>query len=112
LKGGLEAGFGELGDGGLEGREELVRKLLGSPALVQILVGREREVAIQAYTGALRGLFMVAVGLAGIMVMVQAGTGWRRPTKVVSPHVEDERVGGEDVGEEEEDDEVREREDV
>jgi hypothetical protein len=60
-------------------RQELVRKLLGSPALVTGLVGREREVAVDGYVAALRGLFLAGVVLAVGMVVVQAGTGWREP---------------------------------
>jgi hypothetical protein len=72
---GLERGFQE--NGGLEGREELVRKLLGSPALVKSLVGVERDVAVSSYVGGLKELFLAGTGLAVIMVAVQAGTGWR-----------------------------------
>jgi hypothetical protein len=75
LKARLEAGFGE--NGGLEGKEELVRKLLGSPILVQTLEGLERKVAIQGYEGSLRQLYIAAAGLGLIMVFVQAATGWK-----------------------------------
>jgi hypothetical protein len=75
LKAKLEEGFEN--NGGLEGREELVRKLLGSPALAKSLKGAERAVAVSGYVNALRALFMAGVGLAAIMVFVQAGTGWK-----------------------------------
>lgn len=75
LKSRLEAGFIE--NGGLEGREELVRKLLGSPALVQVLTGVERRVAVASYVGSLNQLFFAAGGLAVVMVFVQVGTGWK-----------------------------------
>lgn len=75
LKARLEAGFTE--NGGLEGREELVRKLLGSPALVQVLTGVEKRVAVGSYVGSLNQLFVAAGGLALVMVFVQAGTGWK-----------------------------------
>jgi hypothetical protein len=75
LKARLEAGFAE--NGGLEGREELVRKLLGSPALVQVLEGVEKKVAVDSYVGSLNQLFVAAGGLALAMVFVQAGTGWK-----------------------------------
>ena len=74
LKAGLEKGFEE--NGGLEGREELVRKLLGSPALVKTLAGMERAVAVDSYVGSLSRLFLAGAGLAAVMVLVQAGTGW------------------------------------
>lgn len=75
LKSGLEKGFEK--HGGLEGREELVRKLLGSPALVSSLTDVERVIAVKSYVGALRGLFLAGVALALGMVLVQAGTGWK-----------------------------------
>ncbi|KAH8795860.1 major facilitator superfamily domain-containing protein [Hyaloscypha sp. PMI_1271] len=75
LKARLETSFAE--NGGLEGREELVRKLLGSPALVQVLEGVEKRVAVDSYVGSLNQLFVAAGGLALVMVFVQAGTGWK-----------------------------------
>ena len=75
LKARLENGFAE--NGGLEGREELVRKLLGSPALVQTLTGVEKAVAVHSYVGSLHQLFIAAGGLALVMVFVQASTGWK-----------------------------------
>jgi hypothetical protein len=75
LKARLETGFAE--NGGLEGREELVRKLLGSPALVQVLTGMEKKIAVESYVGSLNQLFAAAGGLALVMVFVQAGTGWK-----------------------------------
>lgn len=59
---------------------ELIRKLVGSPALVQQLEGREKEVAVLAYATALKGLFLAGAGLAVAMIAVQAGTGWSAPT--------------------------------
>jgi hypothetical protein len=88
LKSGLEKGFER--NGGLEGREELVRRLLGSPALVKGLKGVERVVAVGSYVGALKGLFLAGVGLAVGMVVVQAGTGWR--VGVEAKGVEEEEV--------------------
>lgn len=74
LKTQLEAGFAA--NGGLAGREELVRKLLGSPALVQKLEGVEKEVAVRGYVGGLKTIFLASAGLALLMVLVQAATGW------------------------------------
>ncbi|KAF2091010.1 putative MFS multidrug transporter [Saccharata proteae CBS 121410] len=64
---------------GLKGKaiKELIRRLTGSPALVAKLEGVEREVAVQGYEDALRGLFLAMVGLSLVMVFVQAATGWR-----------------------------------
>ncbi|KAK1073271.1 hypothetical protein LTR12_006130 [Friedmanniomyces endolithicus] len=62
---------------GLEHEEGLVRRLLGAPALVGELRGVEREVAVRGYEDALRTLFLAGAGLAGVMVLVQAGTGWK-----------------------------------
>jgi len=64
---------------GVEGRQDLVRRLLGSPRAVQGLEGIEREVAIASYTKAIQTLFYTAAGLSVLMLIVQAGTGWAPP---------------------------------
>lgn len=56
-------------------RQELIRKLLGSPALVWQLEGYERQAAISAYQDALRILFLAGAALVLLMTLVQAGTG-------------------------------------
>ncbi|KAF7889849.1 uncharacterized protein EAF02_002264 [Botrytis sinoallii] len=73
----LREGFSR--NGGLEGREELVRKLLGSPALVGQLEGVEREVVMRAYGEGFRILWLGAAVCAFLMVGVQAATGWDSP---------------------------------
>ena len=80
LKGGLETGFQE--HGGLGGREDLVRRLLGSPALVKSLKGMEKRVAVNSYVAGLRVLFASGAGLALVMVFVQAATGWKSGNKL------------------------------
>ena len=77
LKSTLEEGFER--NGGLDGKEGLVRRLLGSPALVKGLKGVEKSVAVGGYTAALKALFLAGVGLAGVMVFIQAATGWKAP---------------------------------
>lgn len=57
--------------------DELVRKLLGSPALVRSLDAVEREAAVASYEESLKILWLAMAGVAVIMVFVQAGTGWR-----------------------------------
>lgn len=57
--------------------EALVVRLLGSPALVGSLEGVQREVAVQGYEEALKMLFLSGAGLAALMVLIQAGTGWQ-----------------------------------
>ena len=69
-------------DRGLQGREELVRRLLGSPALVAGLVGAEREVAVSGYVDAIRGVFWAGAGLAVLAIVMQAGTGWEEGVEV------------------------------
>ena len=64
-------------DAGMRHREDLVHRLLGSPALVENLDGMEREIAVLGYQDALRTLFLAGAGLALAMVLVQAGTGWK-----------------------------------
>ncbi|KAG9235040.1 major facilitator superfamily domain-containing protein [Amylocarpus encephaloides] len=89
LKARLEQGFSE--NGGLEGREELVRKLLGSPALVKSLEGIERVIAVDGYTESLKALFLAGVGLAVIMSFVQAWTGWKAPDVIEADEAVEER---------------------
>lgn len=85
----LTTGFEERG---LRHKEDLVRRLLGSPALVESLGGVEREVAVQGYQDALKVLFLAGAGLAVLMVFVQAGTGWTAPDEGISSGLEEERV--------------------
>lgn len=74
----LERGFEERGVPLNNSRKELIRRLLGSPALVgKLLDSVEREVAVEGYVGALRRLFAAAAVVAAVAVVVQAGTGWR-----------------------------------
>lgn len=74
LQSSLESGFAEEG---LKGRERLINRLLGSPALVGTLEGVEKEVAVHGYTDAIRGLFYAGVALSALMIFIQAGTGWK-----------------------------------
>jgi len=78
LKTSLEDGFAKRG---MSGEEDLVRKLMGSPAMVAGLRGVEKEVAIVGYVDAVRNLFLAGAGLAIIMILIQAGTGWKAPAK-------------------------------
>ena len=94
LAGNLHHGFKSIGmphDG------DLVRRLLGSPLLVQKLEGEEKMIAIQSYASALKATFLAGVGLAVIMLVVQAGVGWVAPVdeehiSVISEHDEIRRV--------------------
>jgi predicted MFS family arabinose efflux permease len=76
LRAGLAAGFARRG---LTPADGLVRRLVGSPRAVRALAGAERAAAVEAYAGALRGLFAAAAGLAVLVFFVQAGTGWTAP---------------------------------
>lgn len=91
----LTRGFVEAG---LKHRGDLIRRLLGSPALVGKLEGMERTVAIGAYEDALKALFLSAAGLSLVVVIVQACTGWKEPAS------KEERFAQE---EEDEDEEIR-----
>jgi hypothetical protein len=64
---------------GLTHRGDLIRKLLGSPALVGRLEGAEKKVAVGAYQDAFRALFLGAVALSVVVVLLQASTGWESP---------------------------------
>ncbi|KAA8646553.1 putative MFS multidrug transporter [Aspergillus tanneri] len=74
LKRRLERGFAEHG---LPGRDELIRKLLGSPTLVGNLAGAERAVAVQSYEQAVKVLFLGSFIINFAAVAAQAGTGWK-----------------------------------
>ena len=94
LRANLEQGFLEKG---LEGKEDLVRQLLGSPALVARLNGPERDIAQGAYVNALRVLFTAAAGLSVVAFAVQAGTGWKKGVEKKEPNVlenDEEHVHG------------------
>ncbi|KAK4983660.1 hypothetical protein LTR50_007089 [Elasticomyces elasticus] len=59
-----------------EGKESLIRRVLGSPALVSGLNGVDGKVAVGGYVAALRSLWVAAAGCAALMILVQASTGW------------------------------------
>ncbi|OCL07738.1 MFS general substrate transporter [Glonium stellatum] len=93
----LENGFAKAG---LKHREDLIRRLMGSPALVSGLEGTERKIAVSAYVTGIRVLFLAAVGLSAAMVLVQAGTGWKgaaEESKAEENEVEEEVGGGESL---------------
>ena len=74
LKTSLETGFAAHG---LPEQDELIRKLLGSPAMVKSLTGIKRLVAIQSYEQAVKTLLLGSCVLALVATVAQAGTGWR-----------------------------------
>ncbi|KAF7164152.1 hypothetical protein CNMCM5623_008842 [Aspergillus felis] len=86
LKKALEKGFGKHG---LSAKDDLVRKLLGSPALVRKLSGLEKEVAIQSYEHAIKLLILGGCVLALVATIIQACTGWRAPHEVEKDVPED-----------------------
>jgi hypothetical protein len=83
-------------DAGLTHRDDLVRKLLGSPALVGKLEGIERDIAVSAYQDAIKALFFAATGLAVVVTLVQACTGWKKPLPAIELEPE-ETVAGEET---------------
>lgn len=82
-------------DAGLDHRDDLVRRLLGSPALVGKLEGAEKTIAVGAYQDATQALFFAATGLAVIVTLVQACTGWKSPAPKTEEDPE-EVIGGEE----------------
>ncbi|KAM3076556.1 hypothetical protein ACMFMG_007364 [Clarireedia jacksonii] len=77
IRSSLEKGFTENGGMTTE-RRELVRKLVGSPALVGTLDGIEKQIAVDAYVSGLKALWIGATVVALVMIGVQAGTGWEK----------------------------------
>ncbi|KAI1331735.1 MFS general substrate transporter [Xylariaceae sp. FL0255] len=62
-------------------RMDLIRKLIGSPALVYHggLTPAERDVAVASYSGALHVLFQAAIVFTAFVLVLQASTGWKGP---------------------------------
>lgn len=81
---------------GLTHRGDLIRRLLGSPALVGKLEGQEKDIAVGAYEEAFRALFFSAMLLSIVVVVVQACTGWKEPVKDEEQREEEEEVEGEE----------------
>ncbi|KAF4551011.1 HC-toxin efflux carrier TOXA-like protein 2 [Elsinoe fawcettii] len=89
LRDALTNGFA---DRGIQPRDGLIRRLLGSPALVRDLAGLEKEAAVEGYTVALKALWLGAAVLAAAIILLQAGTGWKGAEpeeKVVDPSEQD-----------------------
>jgi hypothetical protein len=83
LRDGLERGFKTV-DGTehlSKSRRELIKKLLGSPALVYNggLGETDQQVAVQGYVASLKVLFQAAVLMSLIVLVLQAATGWKGP---------------------------------
>lgn len=83
---------------GLPHNGELVKQLVGSPLLVQKLQGEEKRIAVQAYESALRATFFAGVGLAIVMLVVQAGVGWTSPEEDTAKPDEIRRIMSHEVG--------------
>jgi hypothetical protein len=77
---------------GLTHREDLTRRLLGSPGLVQKLDGMEKAIAVGAYEDGLKALFLAGVGLAVVVVVIQAGTGWKEPVQPAEERTDEDEV--------------------
>ncbi|KAL7623053.1 hypothetical protein AAE478_006732 [Parahypoxylon ruwenzoriense] len=99
LRESLEKGFKAIDgpDGSDLGRGELIRKLIGSPALVYNggLSDEERQVAVQGYVDALKVLFQAAVVLSLFVLVIQAATGWRGPADKANDREEGQRSDNE-----------------
>ena len=61
------------------GKEALIRQLVGTPILIQKLTGVDREVALLGFEKALKTIYLAGGILAIFMLMLQAGTGWTAP---------------------------------
>ena len=73
LKHSLREGFD---DAGLPENDDLLKKLLGSPALVKNLSEPMKTIAMDSYATSIRNLFLAGTVLALMMTLFQAGTGW------------------------------------
>jgi hypothetical protein len=64
-------------------KEDLIRRLLGSPAFVWSgdLTDAERRIAVAGYETAVKGLFLAAALCAVLGGISQAGAGWRGPAE-------------------------------
>ena len=96
----LTSGFLSL-DGGDElspARQRLVSRLLGTPELVFHggLSPDAKDVAVEGYAGAIRGVWQAMATLGLAVVLVQALTGWKAPAKEAQDFGEEE---GEDEDE-------------
>jgi len=96
LKSSLETGFKD--NGGLEGKGELVRRLVGAPALVGGLKGVERKVAVASYAAATGKLFLTAALVATLVILMQAGTGWTAAKEVDESVTDDDWEEGLEQG--------------
>lgn len=84
LRASLEEGFRAVDGGGsllTPERAQLIKRLIGSPALVYSggLGEVDRQVAVQGYVDAIKVLFQAAAVLSVVVLIVQASTGWRGP---------------------------------
>ncbi|MCJ1360604.1 MAG: hypothetical protein MMC33_010612 [Icmadophila ericetorum] len=92
LQSSLQQGFASHG---LTNKEDLIRRLLGSPVLVSSLIGVEHEVAIAGYGDSIRGLFYAAAGIGLLGTVLQAGAGWKEGVEAEKEeHREEEEVNG------------------
>lgn len=89
----LKDGFA---DAGLTHQGDLIRRLLGSPALVGKLGGVEKTIAIGAYQDALKALFLSGVALSVVTAILQACTGWKEPPKREEQTQDEEETQGEE----------------
>ena len=85
LQGSLADGFQFLDGGDVLSpeRKRLVSQLLGAPELIfgSALTPEDRQVAVDAYSSASRGVWQAAAALGLIVLVLQAGTGWKGPQK-------------------------------
>ncbi|KUI74235.1 Vacuolar basic amino acid transporter 1 [Cytospora mali] len=100
LRGHLTVGFERL-DGTADltrARVTLIKRLVGSPSLVQsgILSEAEREIAVKGYEVALNAMYTAAVGLIVLVLFVQAGTGWTEPSVQESEEEIEEEIAEHD----------------
>jgi hypothetical protein len=51
---------------------------------VQTLERQRKEIAVNAYREGIKTLFLCGTGLAILMMLVQAGSGWKAPVKSVA----------------------------
>lgn len=96
LQANLTDGFLSLdgGDSLSPARMKLISRLMGAPELVHGagLPADDTRVAVDAYAGASRGVWQAAAALGLVVLVLQAGTGWKGHSSKEAEEDDDDRI--------------------